>query len=545
MGVWQKFKSIFAARKTEPNEPAYRHLMVPLRVAGELVDHDTALKVSAFFRGVSYISQTVAQLPWHVMEEKNERRRKLDNDVSRLLHERFNPELSAMAGKQTMLAWALTWGNGYAEIQRDSYGTPMALWPIAPHRVVIRRRADTKEIVYEVWNKDGYDYIPYREMFHLYGLGYDGVQGYSIVSLAAKTLGLALAAEDTGSDFYRSDMIGVGYFSHPGKLSPEARQRLREGITPALQTVGSRWNPPVLEEGIEWKGMTIPSKDAQMLESRQFQVAEIARWLGLPPHKLADLSRSTFSNIEHQNIEVVNDALMPWIIRYEQEANFKLLGGPKRSKIYSKINVSGLLRGDDKSRAEYYKIMREIGVYCINDILRLEDMDPIGPEGDERILQLNQTTLKKLVADEPQPEPTEDNLLEDTKASYFRLFVEAQKRNLNREINHFRKKWAHLVENPEDFGVWADNFFIKHREYMHNSLGPTAEHFAMSVSPGMAANGQLHKIIDAHIDRQVETSRLILSMALNSKNEDFEAEFSPETAAKALLEAIVIGLTTG
>jgi hypothetical protein len=148
------------------------------------------------------------------------------------------------------------------------------------------------------------------------------------------------------------------------------------------------------------------------------------------------------------------------------------------------------------------------------------------------------------VADEPQTEPTEENLLEDTKASYYRLFVEAQKRNLNREVNHFRKKWPHLIENPENFGVWADNFFAKHREYMRNSLEPTAEHFAMSICPGVAANGQLHKILEAHIDRQVETSRLILSRALNGRNEDFEAEFSPETAAKSLLEAIVIGLTS-
>ncbi len=508
--VWGKLKGFFNSIKTRFNDPGRtRTILVPVKRAGVYVDHDTAMQFSAVFRAVSYISATVAGLPWDVIRETETRTIRLVNHpVWGLLRNRPNFEMGAYSWREIMTAWALSWGNGYSEIEFDGAGRPVALWPITPDRVEVRRDYETEEIVYRISNRYGGSVeLPPWRVFHLHGLGFDGLMGYSVISLAARAIGLGISAERCGEDLLANGAMSTGALKHPGKLSPEAKKRMREDFQTIMKGPGNRWNMPIFEEGMDWVDMMINPEDAQMLETRKFQVTDIARWFGLPPHKLQDLEKATFSNIEHQAIEVVNDALMPWVHRLEQEANFKLFTGRERG-IRTKINIRGLLRGDDKSRAEYYKIMRELGIYSTNDILKLEDMDPIeGPAGDARIVQLNQTTLERLVSGEAQqqreatlalPAPKEPNKKEPAALA---LLESAFDRILKRERAQYAQVSHKIDGNDTAFDDWADKFFAKHVDWMRGILEPLTHNVNALLGGEKAFESELSAFIDVHEGR--------------------------------------------
>jgi hypothetical protein len=168
----------------------------------------------------------------------------------------------------------------------------------------------------------------------------------------------------------------------------------------------------ILGKGTTYKPFDMPLVDAQFLESRKFAVTDIARWFRVPPHKIADLDRSTNNNIEHQSIEFVNDTLVPWLVRLEQEINTKLIVGSARNVQYSKLDARAVLRGDLMARANYYRLMTQMGVMSINEVRELEEMNGIGPDGDERLVQINMTTLEKLVAEPPESAMEADEALE-------------------------------------------------------------------------------------------------------------------------------------
>lgn len=539
--TWERIKSFFA-RFTRPGDPSSgRQLYVPMMPAGIFVDNATAMTNSAFFRAVAYISQAVAGLPWSVIRETSKGSIPQPNHaVAGLLKSRPNPEMGAFVWRETMLAWALTWGNGYSEIELDMAGRPIALWPLAPDRVEVKRLPDTQELIYEISNYvGGTVYLPPERVFHLHGLGFDGLVGYPIVALAARGIGLGLAAERFNEDFYNNGTVTTGVIKVPKILSTEAYDRLKKDWAEKNSKFGQKWRPIFFDGGMEWQSISMPIKDAQMLETRKFQVTEIARWFGLPPHKLADLERATFSNIEHQSIEVVNDALMPWVHRFEQEADGKLFG-PRDRSLRTKLNVRGLLRGDDKSRAEYYKIMRDIGVYSTNMILRLEDENPVGPEGDELLVQLNQTTLKKLVAGDSgpskvpavppgKPAPAEA-LMPALNAAFERIF--------KREIGQFGQVSVKFGENMSDFNKWADGFFEKHRVYMTDVLRPMVDSLIALFPENIdlkSAQAAMDRLISIHM---VETRDGM--MAALAQKRPLELDNSRiRASAQEFIEAVV------
>lgn len=532
-----------AARVLLSDPAQHRVLLIPSRHAAVHVDGETALKYSAFYRGVAYISQSVAGLPWDVVRQSPDKTTKLTNhQLWYVLRTRANPEMSAYAFKETMVSHAITWGNGYAEIEFDEANRPLWLWPITPDRVEVKRDPDTGQIIYEVANYTKEKTIlPAWRMFHLHGLGFDGLQGYSLITLAARSLGISIAAEQYGEDFFANGAVTTGYLTHPKALGDEAYERLK-GDMEGKAKFGHKWRPLVLEEGMEWKSITLNAKDSQLIETRSFQITDIARWLGLPPHKLADLSRSTYSNIEQQSIEVVNDAFMPWVYRLEQEANFKLFTGRERG-VLTKINVRGLLRGDDMSRAAYYQIMRNIGVYSTNDIRRLEDMDPVGPEGDELLVQVNQTTLKKLVSGEwnreqsqkqrpgvpPEPDPNQ------AKQNFAGLVTDAFRRILRREQARYEQV---KHKDPEEFAAWRDEFLPQQRQYMLDALRPIVISLAATIDPGATVlDSQNLSILEAAITMHIEETRKAFEERTHS---DIEARARRE--GDALLERIVVAI---
>jgi HK97 family phage portal protein len=362
--------------------------------AGTTVTPDTALTLSAVWRCTAYISQTIAALPWQVRTENYNSMGQPSSEVlpthpvTRVLNLRTNQEMSAFTFREQMISSALNWGNGYAEIERDNAGRVVNLWFISPDRVEVKRDRETQEVYYEIKDtSEGGVEIPARDMLHLHGLGFDGLVGYSTIAYAARTLGLGIALDDYGSSLFGNGATPSGVLSHPGKLNKSARQRLRESWSELLQGPKKALKTVVLDEGLVWTPTSLPNDSAQFLESRKFSVVEIARWYGVSPLKLFDLDKSTYNNVEQINKEIVIDTLLPWIRRFEQEVNYKLLGNNYNGN-FSKMEVRELLRGDPKSRGAFYLDLFRMAAISPNEIRHFEDMNPID-DGDTYFVQWN------------------------------------------------------------------------------------------------------------------------------------------------------------
>jgi HK97 family phage portal protein len=381
------------ARATTPSEQpmAPRIIFTGRTPAGVYVDADIALKNATVWACVQYLSRAVAQLPWRVMREE-ERGGKVapNHPADWLLHKRPCPDMGAFSWRQGMLGQALLRGNAYAEIERDNRGLPYALWPLHPDRVCVRRDAGGA-LVYEVWNRGGNVVLQAMDVFHLRGFG-DGPVGYSVIEYAAQSIGWAQATELFGSSFFADGMNPSGIVKLKTGMSPEGLELLKENIA-RLYSGPRGKRTAVLDAGMDFEKITTTPEDGQFIETRQHQVEEICRWFGVPPHKVMHLLRATFSNIEHQAIEVVVDSVTPWVRTFEEEADYKLFGPQNRQGFYTKMNLRALLRGDNASRAAFYKALFEVGALSPNEIRDLEDMDGIGDLGDQRFRSQNLAPL--------------------------------------------------------------------------------------------------------------------------------------------------------
>lgn len=361
------------------------------KTAGIPVTPGTALTFSAIYRAISFISQTFAILPWGVYEGYDI---KTSDPVHYILRRRPNPEMSPFDFKRLMVSQALSWGNGYAEIEFDNAGRPVHLWPLHAAGVCPVRGEDGA-LWYRVTSGGYMTHLPSNRVFHVRNVGSDGIVGYSVIGLAARTVGMGIAAEEFGAGLLKNQAIPSGLLETDKELSAAAASRLSEGFSGNYSGAVNAGRIVVLEEGLKFRELTFKPEDLQFIQSRQFTVEEVARWFGLPPHKLADMSHATFSNIEHLSIEVVNDAITPWCKEFEEEADFKLLGR-RKTGAYTKIDLRGLLRGDVASRTAHYLAMLDRGVYSINEVRGFEDMAPI-PGGDHHFVPLNTTTLEKAI----------------------------------------------------------------------------------------------------------------------------------------------------
>lgn len=392
---------LFALRRTRDEEPRETRIVhIGRTQAGVHVTPENALANAVVWACVRYLTQAVAQLPWRVMRElpNGGAERVATHPTDWVLHKRPNPEMGSFTWRETLLGWALRYGNGYAEIERDGAGRTLGLWPLHPERVRALRDGDGR-LYYEVLNYGREPTIldPIN-MFHLRGFG-DGPVGYNVIAYAAQSIGWAQATELFGASFFGEGMNPAGVVEVQGSLTPEGLKRLKAEFEALYKGPRKANRTAFLDAGMKWSRISTPPDEAQFIESRQHQVEEICRWFGVPPHKVMHLLRSTFSNIEHQAIEVVVDTVTPWVKRFEEEADYKLFG-QNRAGLFTKMNLNGLLRGDSTARAAFYKAMREMGCFSVNDILALEDMNPIGPDGDKRIVNAAMTTLER-VGEEP------------------------------------------------------------------------------------------------------------------------------------------------
>lgn len=347
--------------------------------AGKAVNPRQAIQVSAVYACVRVIAETIASLPIGVYEDTDDGTKRVkDHPLYRIIHDEPNNEMTSFIWRETMLTHLLLWGNSYCQIIRSGRGAVVGLYPLLPDHMEVDRDTDGV-LTYTYTTRDGnvVDLRP-SDVLHIPGLGFDGIMGYSPIALEKNAIGLGIAAEEYGSSFFKNGARPSGVLTHPNTVKDP--KRLRESWAAAYGGSSNGSKVAVLEENMTFSPISIPNNEAQFLETRKFQVEEICRIYRVPPHMIGDLSRSTFSNIEHQSIDFAVHTIRPWLVRIEQAMNRILFPEKEKGKYYVQFNMDGLMRGDYKSRMEGYAIARQNGWMSANDIRALENMNPIPDE---------------------------------------------------------------------------------------------------------------------------------------------------------------------
>ena len=361
--------------------------------SGKSVNEKTALQTTAVYACVRILAETIASLPLHTYRYSTGGKEKAqDHPLYYLLHSEPNPEMTSFVFRETLMGHLLLWGNAYAQIIRDGRGRVLGLYPLLPSKMLVSRT--DQGILFYQYEKDGRTYfLPDTDVLHIPGLGFDGLVGYSPVAMAKNAIGMAIATEEYGAKFFANGASPGGVLEHPGVVKDPGK--IRESWNAVYQGSGNAHRVAVLEEGMKFQPIGIPPEQAQFLETRKYQLNEIARIFRIPPHMIGDLEKSSFSNIEQQSLEFVMYTLDPWVIRWEQAISRVLFSDSEKRQYFVKFNVDGLLRGDYQSRMNGYAVGRQNGWLSANDIRELENLNRISPElgGDLYLINGNMTKL--------------------------------------------------------------------------------------------------------------------------------------------------------
>ncbi len=491
------------ARQTEPEEPggggrgweeaAAEHFLWEsgLLSSDDIpVNHTTAMTYSAVFACVRIISQTIASMGWHQYEHLGEGKGKrpigLEDDTTWLLNMQASPEMNAYEWRQVMLKDALTWGNGVSEIERDGMGRIRNMYRLSPERVTLTRN-DRGGLIYVV-DEDTEDetVLTPDRVFHLRGMSPDGLVGYSVIDLAARYIQLGLDIGKFGQAFFKRGPLPGGVLEMPGRVTREEKADTRKSFESVYGGTKNAGRVIVLSGGAKFTAMSLPNTDSQFIESGQMSVLDVCRFFGVPPHKVAELTRATFSNIEHQAIEFVQDCILPWCRRLETEADVKMFGRTNRGRRFTRINIDSLLRGDSKTQTETVTSKVNNGLLTIDEGRDYFGMNPI-PGGDTPLVQGAMVPLERVLEEpkpapafgeqpdpdeEPEDDPDEDmdegdeDVPEDVAAAFTPLFADAYGRLLRVRADKSRRGKLDMNE---------------HRNYFKDSIVPILK--AMAVIP--------------------------------------------------------------
>lgn len=419
MGIFSIFRKVRDKPENRTPGSSYTFFMGGSS-AGKAVTERSAMQMTAVYSCVRILAEAVAGLPLHLYRYKEDggKEKAIDSNLYHLLHDEPNPEMSSFVFRETLMTHLLLWGNAYAQIIRNGKGEVVALYPLMPNKMRVDR------------DENGHIYYEYRkttdeanakdnetvilssyDVLHIPGLGFDGLVGYSPIAMAKNAIGLAIATEEYGAKFFANGAAPSGVLEHPGTIKDP--QRVREAWQSQFGGSGNSGKVAVLEEGMKYTPISISPEQAQFLETRKFQINEIARIFRVPPHMVGDLEKSSFSNIEQQSLEFVKYTLDPWVIRWEQSLARALLTKDEKKAYFFKFNVEGLLRGDYASRMQGYATARQNGWMSTNDIRELENLDRIPAEdgGDLYLVNGNMTPLNRAgeYLDKNKTEKEDDN----------------------------------------------------------------------------------------------------------------------------------------
>ena len=427
MGI---FSGLFKSRDKPTNSTAgsaYRFYMGGT-ISGKNVTERSAMQMTAVYSCVRILAEAIAGLPLHVYEYKSDggKEKAIKHPLYLLLHDEPNPEMSSFVFRETLMTHLLLWGNAYAQIIRNGKNEVVALYPLMPNKMTVDR--DEKgQLYYEYQHsndeantlKGSTVRLKPTDVLHIPGLGFDGLVGYSPIAMAKNAIGMAIACEEYGAKFFANGAAPGGVLEHPGTIKDP--QRVRDSWQSTYSGTSNAHKIAVLEEGMKYTPIGISPEQAQFLETRKFQINEIARIFRVPPHMVGDLEKSSFSNIEQQSLEFVKYTLDPWVIRWEQSLTRALLSLDEKQKYFVKFNLEGLLRGDYQSRMNGYAIGRQNGWMSANDIRELENLDRIPTEegGDLYLINGNMLPMRNAGAfantepnDDGKEEKADEEVLE-------------------------------------------------------------------------------------------------------------------------------------
>ncbi len=492
--------------------------------AGAQVSETTAIQVTAVFACVRLLGQVLASLPLHTYRRTAEGREKAqDLQLYFTLHTLWNQECTSYTGRLIMMVNLLLTGAAYAEIVRNRAGEVIELWPIPSNRVMPRRNQKTQDVFYEVYTMDGKTRLLYQEqMLHIPWVGTGNFDTFKPVMLAREAIGLSLAAEEFGSRFFSEGANASGIAEYPGKLTDEAYERFKKTFTDKYTGLSKGHRVMFLEQGLKFTKLTFNPTEAQALETRRFQIEEIARFYGVPLHLVQEHSKSTSwgTGIEEMNIGFVIFSLRPYLVCWEQEFTRSIFTDSERRVYYSEFSVEGLLRGDSKARAEFYTAMFNIGVYSQNDIRARENDNPFDG-GDKHYVPLNMVAIEDGGA-----EPSgDDRQMLDARANkktnyatlklktanrYLALFRDAAERIVKREKSQVldKARKALAERSQPKFAAWLEEYYRGAPEWMKKMLRPALMTYAETVQ-ALAAEEvdakagmtpELEKWMDGYLD---------------------------------------------
>lgn len=469
---------------------------------GLFVNEQTAMRNTAVFACVRIVAETVASLPLNVYQRIQPRgkERASNHRLYDILHDQPNPEMTSFSFWEALIGHLMTWGNAYAEIEFDmGTGQVKALWPLRPDKMKVERQNGQLIYVYKLPNGQHRILESFR-VLHIPGFGFDGLMGYSPIAMAREAVGLAMATEKFGAKFFGNGAKPGGVLQTTNILKDDAYERLKKNWSDTQKGLDNSHRVAILEQGMSYQQIGIPPEDAQFLETRKFQITEIARIYRMQLHKLQEMDSATFSNIEMQSIEHVVDTIRPYTVRIEKAIKMKLFGPEEKKVFFAEFLLDGLLRGDTASRFSSYAIGRQWGWLSANDIRELENQNPIGDEGDMYLVPMNmipadQAALPPARVDEPTNEPEEDaRALEACSVRsvqvrnrltkrYAPLFRDAGQRIVSREAADIRKAVKRFIgeRDSADFLNWLEEFYRKAPSWITRLISPTISNYAEAV----------------------------------------------------------------
>lgn len=395
MNISKAFHQAFSKRMSVSELDHIMDMMLggvgPQTWAGNHISENSALNNPTVNACVRVISEAFASMPCHMYRRLPDGDKQLARNhyLYPVLHDRANAYLPAYNFREIGQSHLCTWGNHYSLIEWDMADRVKALYPLPPDRVKVWRDRVTDPRQYAYRQNNG-EWLPIDAayMFHVAGLGYDGVKGYSPVAMMRQAIGASDAVNEFGARFFGNGVRSSGFLEHPGALQKPQAERLAKSFAEQYGGLSNAHRVILLEDGLKFTPSSVPPEDAQFLETRKFSRSELAGIWRVPPHMIGDLERSTNNNIEHQSLEFVTFTLVPWMARWEAAIELQLLSDTGRAAYFVEIDANGLMRGDAASRAAFYKAAINDGWMMPNEARVRENMNT-EPAGDVFMRPLN------------------------------------------------------------------------------------------------------------------------------------------------------------
>lgn len=518
----------------------------------ETITPEGSLTVSAVLAAFTILAEDSSSLPLILYARRGRAKyRAYDSIYYRLMHDAPNPEHTSMVFRELMMGHLLAWGNFYGQLIYDRKGVVQEIWPLRPDRMLVQRKDGQKTYTYRRSDGKSIDFAM-DEILHIPAFGFDGLIGYSRITLARNAIGLAMATEKFGSKFFANGAKpGLG-LKHPGKLSDDAYKRLKDSWNEEHQGTDNAHKVAILEEGMDIATIGINPDDAQFLETRKFQVAEIARIFRVPPHMIGDVEKSTSwgSGIDSQEQGYVNHTLRPWTVRVEQVLNQQLLLQADRDAgMYYEHLFDALVRGDLQTRYEAYVKAINNGFMTPNEVRSKENMNPY-EGGDTFRFPLNEEPVGSGNGGQPGQEATRERrpiILRSRNESAepaagklqnsFRCILQdTVARYLRREANDIRGQ-ARKYQGKADlagFEAWLDGFYYEHQAFIEKALEPVVLGMGELIGGDAAVRSQvLRSYITTFAQVSIEESRSLLRGVSTETIDALVADW-PEKRADAL-----------